>query len=170
MSPSAAIYFLEPQAPSWSLPSASPTPSASRHEGLMLDARAHQRAALELGYRRSGGIATAAEVVGMMRDSDGTQPLSRLAKWIVAREVVSFEWQATTWLPLFQFEPTGLSVRPEVEAVIRELSDVFDDWELACWFTSPNTWLGNMTPVDAIAALPLAVKEAARVDRFVARG
>jgi hypothetical protein len=63
-----------------------------------------------------------------------------------------------------------MTLPPEVAAVVRELSGEFDEWELASWFTSPNTWLGNMTPVAALTALPAAVREAARVDRFIARG
>ncbi len=124
---------------------------------------------IEVAYRRSGGLASDADVVSMLRQSSD-QPLSRLARWIVARDVVSFEYCGTTWLPLFQFEAGSPSVLPAVTAVIRELVDIFDDWELATWFALPNTWLQGRTPVDAVAAHSSAVVEAARADRFIARG
>jgi hypothetical protein len=98
------------------------------------------------------------------------QPLSRLARWIVARDVVSFKCEGTTWLPLFQFDEAALSVLPAVTAVIQELADVFDDWELAAWFALPNNWLRGRAPVDALAGYPSEVREAARADRFIARG
>lgn len=134
------------------------------------DAEARRMAAVELACRRHGGMASAVEVVNMLSQCNHAQPLSRVARWLVAGDVVSFEWQARAWLPLFQFELSAMSVRPEVTAVIRELSSVFDEWDLVSWFTSPNTWLANMTPVAAMTSLPAAVMEAARADRFIARG
>jgi hypothetical protein len=124
---------------------------------------------MEAAYRRCGGIASGDELAVMLRRWS-EQPLSRLGRWIVAREVVSFDCHGTTWLPLFQFEQVSMSLRPEVTVVIEELSDVFDDWELADWFVVPNAWLDGMTPVDALAACPSSLREAARADRFIARG
>ena len=124
---------------------------------------------IEAAYRYSGGIASDADVVSMLRKCSD-QPISRLARSIVARDVVSFECEGTTWLPLFQFESQPPTVRPTVTAVVRELVDVFDDWELASWFALPNNWLQGRTPVDAVAAHPCAVREAARADRYIARG
>ena len=131
--------------------------------------RARQFAAMRTATRRHGGIAHS-DVVLLLLRGHAPQPLSRLARWIVAREVVSFEWESTTWLPLFQFDLRDMSVRPDVAAVTCELRDVFDDWELMGWFTSPNGWLGYELPVDLRAVQPAAVLEAARADRFVARG
>lgn len=126
-------------------------------------------ATMEAAYRRSGGIASDGDVALMLRPCSD-QPLSRLARWIAARDVVSFEFRATTWLPLFQFDGAAPSVLPPVTAVIRELTDVFDDWELAAWFALPNAWLRGRTPVEVLAGHPSAVREAARADRFIARG
>ena len=153
------------------MPASAPSLSLVWNRGrLQVDGRASQVAALEAVWLRSGGLASADQMVRLLRANDLDQPLSRLARWIVAREVVSYEWKGETWLPLFQFNRVEMSLRPEVGAVIRELSGVFDDWDLASWFTAPNTWLGGLTPIDAISTLPQAVKEAARVDRFVACG
>jgi hypothetical protein len=124
---------------------------------------------MEAAYRARGGIASGEQVALMLRRCH-EQPLSRLARWIVAREVVSFEGAGITWLPLFQFERVSMSVRPEVAAVIGELADVFEDRELAAWFTLPNDWLRGAVPADALAVCPSAVRDAARADRFIVRG
>ena len=133
------------------------------------DTGERQFVAMQAVCRRSGGIASDDDVLLLLRRCSD-QPLSKLARWIVSRHVVSFKWHARTWLPMFQFDPVDMSLRPGVAAVIRELSDVFDDWELMAWFTSPNEWLRDMAPVDAIAASPAAVFDAARADRFIAGG
>ncbi len=57
-----------------------------------------------------------------------------------------------------------------VVAVTTELKDVFDDLELADWFIKANAWLGDDAPADRVITDPPAVLEAARADRFIARG
>ena len=133
------------------------------------DERERQFGALDAAYSRCGGIASADEVLLRLRACGQAQPLSRLARWIVARQVASLEWHATTWLPRFQFDET-MSLRPEVEAVTRELGNVLDEWELVRWFVAPSAWLAGMTPHDALRECPADVHQAARVDRFVALG
>jgi hypothetical protein len=93
-----------------------------------------------------------------------------LARWIVSREVVHFEWRSRTLLPLFQFELSTMRLGPEVTAIVRELEDVFDDWTMALWFAKPNTWLDDAAPAEVIYRDSRAVMNAARTDRFVARG
>ena len=120
-------------------------------------------------YARTGGLAFGDEVARLLRRRS-EQPISTLARWIVARTIVTFEWRSQTLIPLFQFDPLDMSHRAGTVAVIRELSDVFDDWELASWFAQPNVWLHDATPVDAIRDDQPGVLQAARVDRFIARG
>jgi hypothetical protein len=105
----------------------------------------------------------------MIRARD-TQPVSTLARWIVAGEIVSLVWQSRLLLPLFQFKLPELSLRRGVSAVIAELNGVFDDQGLAIWFARPNSLLGGETPVDLIAREPAAVLQAARADRFAFLG
>jgi hypothetical protein len=71
---------------------------------------------------------------------------------------------------LFQFALPEMKVRQDVGQVIRELMGAFDDYDLAMWFASPNTWLQNVAPLDAIDVEPSAVLHAARADRFIAMG
>ncbi len=120
-------------------------------------------------YRDSGGLARAEEVITLFEQHGGPD-VATLARWIVEREVISFEWQEQTWLPLFQFARPTFTPLAGVAAVSEALGSVYDRWELSRWFTRPNASLGNRRPVDAIAASAADVLEAARADRFVVTG
>lgn len=129
----------------------------------------HQYLAMARGYAPSGGIAGCDEMVGLLRCCFD-QPISVLARWIVGRAVVCFEWRATTVLPIFQFDISDMTIRPQVSEVLRELRDTFDDREVAQWFALPNDWLGGRAPVDMLRTDPAAVLDTARADRYIARG
>jgi hypothetical protein len=126
-------------------------------------------AAMVQVYERTGGLMRSGEVLFLLRRRS-SQPLSLLARWIVDQRVVSFEWQADRLIPMFQFDLADMSLRPEAIAVLAELAGTFDDWELAGWLAEPNARLQGRIPVDALGADPQAVLDAARADRFVARG
>jgi hypothetical protein len=119
-------------------------------------------------YRRKGGLVSCDEAAMLLRRHHD-QPISVLARWIVARKLVSFVWQSETLVPLFQFELADMSLRAAASDVVAELAGAFDDLELAAWFTRPNCWLGNAAPVDTIEADAPAVLQAARADRYIAR-
>lgn len=124
---------------------------------------------MEQGLRASGGIVCADHVVRLLR-RNSQQPISLLARRIVAREVISFEWRSTLMLPAFQFNLYDMSPRPEVMAVAREFLDVRDNWAISLWFACPNSLLREMAPVDVIDANAGAVLEAARTERWIALG
>lgn len=124
---------------------------------------------MERAFAMRGGLVTGEELAGRMRTRH-EQPISVLARWIVSRCVLSIAWRGQTLVPLFQFEPHDLSVRRSVGRVIVELRDVFDDWELALWFAQPNAWLGHASPLRMLDEDAAAVLQAARADRFIARG
>jgi len=128
-----------------------------------------QFSAMAEAYGRTGGLVPGDDLAGRLRRCCN-QPLSQLARWLVAREVIGFEWRGQTLLPLFQFDVETFQPRPDVAAVLRELTCVFDDWELAWWFANPNAWLKGQAPVDVLGVDPRAVVEAARADRYVAVG
>ena len=130
------------------------------------DARANE---VLHAYRRTGGLASGDELTRLLRRHT-SQPISMLARWIVERHVVSFEWQGEYLLPMFQFDPAGIAVRRPVSAVLDEFDGAFDDWNVATWFALPNAWLGDEAPVDVLERDPHAVLQAARADRFIARG
>ena len=130
---------------------------------------AHSVDEVERCFRTHGGLANGDELAGALR-RHLEQPVSCIARLIVSRRIVVLERGPLTWVPLFQFADARLTVRPPVSQVIAELVDVFDDEELALWFTTPNTWLDGRRPVVVIGAQPDAVHAAARADRFVAAG
>jgi hypothetical protein len=128
-----------------------------------------QFTALVNGFRRTGGLASSDEVLCWLRPH-ADQPISVLARWIVTRQAVSFEWQGCILLPVFQFDREGMALRAGPREVALELRGAFDDWDVAYWFSQPNSWLSGVAPVDLISTDQAAVLQAARADRFIARG
>ena len=128
-----------------------------------------QFAAMSQCYRDIGGLLPCNEVARLV-GRHASQPTSRVAHWIVDRSVVSLSWRTQIWLPLFQFESCDMSLRVDAERVVHELAPVFDDWDLAVWFANPNGWLDDARPLEVLAYDLAAVLDAARADRFVAKG
>jgi hypothetical protein len=151
--------------PSWRPAVAPPESTADRAE--VLDPAIFR--AIEIVYLRHGGILCVDQVASLMRAGEA-QPVSRLARWIVEGSVVHFEWHSRVFLPMFQFEVPGLSLRPEAVAVMAELKDVFDDLGLALWFARSNSLLDGDAPIDRMADDAAAVVQAARADRFAFLG
>ena len=129
----------------------------------------HQFVAMLNTYRASGGIGRVQEIVRMLKSHDESPALT-LARWILKRKVMCFEWRSDTWLPWFQFRPADMNPRPELAVVLATLAPVFGPWEIATWFAQPNALLLNCRPVDAFQTDSPAVLQAARADRFVAGG
>ncbi len=148
----------QPWAP-WQPAAQAPAASAVDREFLVMSR----------AFAPTDGIATADEVERLVR-RHWEQPISMLARWIVSREVISFKWRARTLLPLFQFDVPTMTLRGGVPAILRELTSVFDSWELALWFAQANAWLGDRTPVDCLRFDVASVIDAARADRFIAAG
>lgn len=121
------------------------------------------------GYAATGGFVDGDALAISVRGQDNNA-LSTLARAIANRTVVSFVWGAQRKLPLFQFELASENVVLPVVKVMNELSDVFDDWDLALWFCQPNVWLDYSTPVQLISSDSKAVHEAARADRYIVKG
>ncbi|MDB5955241.1 MAG: hypothetical protein JWP60_1849 [Ramlibacter sp.] len=144
-------------------------PGASSSRGRAVHPRGiHQHLAMIQTYQRQGGLVSwdeAAMLLGRHRD----QPISVLARWIVARDVLSFVWQTETLVPLFQFRIADMTLRGGAREVMAELAGAFDDLDLAAWFASPNCWLDNVAPVVVIETNQPAVLQAARADRYLVR-
>ncbi|MGZ5179561.1 MAG: hypothetical protein ACXWC6_00095 [Ramlibacter sp.] len=124
---------------------------------------------LESAFRPHGGVAGCEAVTELLRGRMD-QPISRLARWIVGREVLSLEWGSRLMVPLFQFDRFTMLPRPVVGEVLRELAPVLGDWSLALWFARPNALLGYRAPVEAIQGHARAVADAARAQRFLVCG
>ena len=140
-----------------------------RYPALLRRLEDRQFLEMDAAFRSSGGLLCGDSLATLMRGRL-EQPVSVIARWIVERRAVSFEWQARTMLPVFQFDFTNSTLRDSIVEVVKELRDVFDDWDLALWFAQSNACLGGAAPVDVIHADPKAVLATARVDRFIARG
>jgi len=132
------------------------------------NSRKLQYESLIAGFDRSGGVVTGNELAALLQRHSG-QAVSTVARWIVTRTALSFPWEAKTLVPLFQFELSTLQLREGMAHVLPELLDILDDWELARWFSNPNPWLGDIAPADLLATRPDLVRDAARVDRSIAR-
>jgi hypothetical protein len=124
---------------------------------------------MQLALQASGGVVTGDAFSALLRQHCD-QPLSLLARWIVSREIVSFELDSQRWLPMFQFVRPLMTVHSGVSRVIDELNGVFDELELAEWFATPNSWLEGILPAMLIRTNTDEVLAAARADRFVAIG
>lgn len=120
-------------------------------------------------YLSSGGLMSAEELLQALRGRID-QPLSALARWLACREIVCFECFGTTFIPMFQFGQSPGLPASHVAPIVRELVDVFDDWEVAHWFASSNGWLGNRAPVAVVNNAAQEVLQAARAVRFALRG
>jgi len=120
-------------------------------------------------FRRSGGLARMPEVAARFQ-MHGFNNVSPLAGWINKREVISFEWQSRLWMPLFQFNPMGLTLRAGLSDVLAELPEAYDEWEVANWFAQPNPWLAACAPADMLAVAAAQVRNAARAEHFLEAG
>ena len=140
---------------------------AMPHEAIRLEDR--QYLLMTTAYERHGGLLSADTVARLMRPRRD-QALSKLARWIVNRTAVHLVWRTETIMPVFQFTPGDMTLRPEVVTIVEELTPAFDDWDVAVWFAEPNTWLDDQAPVDVLRADPSAVLHAARADRYIATG
>ena len=117
-------------------------------------------------YRKSGGLARAHEVFTMYRSRHGAD-VATLARWIVRREVISFDWQSKVWIPLFQFERTTMALQPGLDCVLSVLNPIFDPEEMAAWFAQPSRWLLDQAPAEMLGIDASAVLKAACTDRFI---
>lgn len=119
-------------------------------------------------FRATGGLATGAELRARcerMRP-DG---LSDLARRIASGELISFEWNASRWLPMFQFDRQTMEMTQGSRAIVRELGDFLNGWEITKWLAAPHSALGGLMPLEALTTDLAGAIDAARLDRFIAR-
>jgi hypothetical protein len=128
-----------------------------------------QFVAMLSAFRLGGGVVSGDDLSALVR-SHHDQPVSIVARWLVNRSILCFDWHGQTLIPLFQFDRSTMQPLPVVLAVLRELNGTFNDWEMSLWFAQPNSWLANEPPVLALRSDPLAVLQAAQADRFIALG
>ena len=116
-------------------------------------------------YRRSGGLLRAQDAAARCKPRGGTD-VPTLAGWMVHRQVVCIEWLSRIWLPVFQFNRADMSRQSGLDEVMSELVEVYDNWQMARWFSQPNPRLGHARPADRLALAAADVLRAARAERF----
>jgi hypothetical protein len=146
---------------SWPMHYPSPTPLATTSDAAFVT--------LQNAYRHSGGLANGNEVAARLH-VDGAGGYARLARWMVGQQVFSFGWHDDFWLPMFQFDPHDMSLRPGLRLVLAELVGVMDGWALAHWLVQPNASLRGCSPLDVWATRGPDLLDAARQQRFVMKG
>ena len=111
-------------------------------------------------YGAHGGLASTDELISLMQPH-WRQPTTILAKWIVGRKVVSFNWRTQLLLPMLQFEHPRMTPNPAVADCSIELGMFMDDQSFAEWFVRPCEWLGQRMPLSLLVNDPDAVIDAA---------
>lgn len=115
-------------------------------------------------YRAGAGLVRGDDAVAQARHGDGIGVV-QLARWIVRRRVLMFEWRSQTWLPCFQFHWPEIRLRDEPAPVFAALAPIYSSWEVARWFVQPHVALDQRLPVDVVPFDPAAVLAAACADR-----
>lgn len=122
--------------------------------------------AMRDAYEESGGLIQAPELVSRWQ-AQGVSGTDLLTQWIQSRKVISFEWQSTVWLPVVQFSHNCMALVQGFEEIQSELVTVYNDCDLARWFSLPNNWLAARTPASALLSKASEVLIAARAERYV---
>jgi len=92
--------------------------------------------------------------------------VAALDRSISQRSVLTLQWQADVWMPLFQFERQSMSIKPTLGPVFAALTSVCTPWALAHWCARPNQWLDGESPADTLDADAARVLRAACAERF----
>ena len=125
--------------------------------------------ALCTDFQDTGGVARGDELAHLLEDHPPGASAS-LSRLIASNQVFGFDRDFSFWVPMFQFEPDSLRIRPAVLKVRAELGSEFDGWAFATWFAAPSAWLRQRRPVDLLESNLREVLQAARIDRFIAAG
>lgn len=124
---------------------------------------------MDTGYLSSGGWMQADEMVERLRRQGVVEPRQALARWLGNGQLLGVAWQERTLLPRFQFVEGGISLRPELAPILRELAESLHGWEIALWFAHPCLWLDEALPADELLKDADRVLEAARIERLMCR-
>ncbi|MBC7918085.1 MAG: hypothetical protein H7Y28_09790 [Rhodoferax sp.] len=125
--------------------------------------------ALVNAYQATGGLAWIGDLESMfmLRSTGSAESFSDA---VADRQVVHFEWQNQVWLPLFQFDLVRMQTHSALAPVLDTLNGLYNDWDIAEWFSRVNPWLKGRSPAQTLVAEPAAVLDAASAEVFVARG
>lgn len=80
---------------------------------------------------------------------EGTNKAQTAAAWRRANRILGLPYAGRTVYPLFQFDDDG-QPWPLMQPVLRALPADRSAWQRAFWLVSPNEWLGERLPADAV--------------------
>ena len=143
------------------------------HGGLSFGLESHSRPeiaempgssafiALLEAFRATGGVAPA-HVLECLLGERTVSGVMSLPALIFAGEIFGFPWRGRLWMPMFQFAPDDLTVRPGPRRVRQMLPSSWTEWALASWFAAPNHLLDDQRPADVLESNLVATMGAAR--------
>lgn len=100
-----------------------------------------------------------AEVAGFKTVNASAQP----SKWKRSDRIFALRHEGIDYFPVYGLDPsTGYRPLKALGPIIQVLKSQKDDWGLAFWFGSSNSYLGGRLPKDVLQADPTSVLEAAR--------
>lgn len=175
----------QPPAAARARPAPAPAPASVRverhfHDALKGIVRAFQThlnrseldrqfMAMSAVYGRNGGLARGVDV-GRQLEETGRGNFVSLARLIIADRIFAFEWRESFWIPMFQFDAPGLDVNAASSRVLAEFDRSLDGWALGMWFSQRSQWLAQRPPLELLHVNLPRVLEAARIDKFIAKG
>lgn len=112
-------------------------------------------------FRASGGTAPGDIVARLLVEHRAGEAVS-LARLVHSGQVFGFEWRASLWIPMFQFNAIDLTIAAGPLVVRSQLPGIWSGWTVAMWFAMPNTRLKGRRPVDLMTSDFEAVLRAAR--------
>ncbi|MEO8545913.1 MAG: hypothetical protein ABI434_20180 [Burkholderiaceae bacterium] len=120
-------------------------------------------------FRTSGGTAPDDIVGGLLADHHAGDAVS-LAKLVHSGQVFGFEWCASLWIPMFQFNAVDLAIAAAPRVVRAQLPEIWSGWTVAMWFAMPNARLQGDRPVDCLTSDFAAVLQAAQASQSAESG
>lgn len=145
------------------------TPDRFRSSGSARDLPSSRSfIALLEAFRSTGGTASAG-VVGRLLEEHQAGPAVSLARRVYTGQVFGFEWRASLWIPMFQFDAHDLALKDSARQVRAQLPALWSGWTVASWFARPNARLEGSSPAGRLDADPEAVLRAARALRSARR-
>lgn len=102
---------------------------------------------------------TSAEVA-RESNSSATNQAAIASRWTAERRIFSISFGGKTLFPRFQFKD-GKPI-PAVSKVIKAFPDHASGWDLAYFFTSPNSYIGGRKPLELLREDPKRLESLAR--------
>jgi hypothetical protein len=130
------------------LPKRPPEPTQLRALAMQAKAR---KAILE-----SGDWMTAKQIAEVAQFS-ASNPSAQPSKWKREKRIFSLLHHGTDYYPSYGMDPATARPLKALGDVIRAFGSAKDDWGLAYWFSSANSFLGGKRPQDLLANDPQAV-------------